>query len=105
MKKLMTALLPTLALFLFVATPVMAEDGKIIFTRKGCTICHGTDARTTRGPDYPVLAGQHKDYLVAQLHELKAKKRTSVRSKEMIPFANSLTEEQMTAVAEYLSGL
>ena len=105
MKKLITVLLPALALVLFAATPVMAEDGKVLFTQKGCSFCHGADARTTRGPDYPILAGQHKDYILSQLHEFKAKRRTSVRSKEMVPFANSLSEAQMEAVAEYLSSL
>jgi len=105
MKKLMRTLLPALALVMLVAAPAMAEDGMRIFNRKGCTTCHGSDAKNTRGAAYPKLAGQHKDYIVAQLKEFKAKKRISVRSKEMIPFANSLTEEQMNAVGEYLSSL
>jgi len=105
MKKLMRNLLPALALVLFVSAPVMAEDGKRIFLRKGCTSCHGTDAKNTRAPAYPKLAGQHKDYIVAQLKEFKSKRRSSVRAKEMIPFANSLNEEQMNSVGDYLSGL
>lgn len=105
MKKVIRILLASMFLASVAAAPVFAEEGASIFKRKGCTICHGTDAKNTRSSAYPRLAGQHADYIKAQLVDFKAKTRNSGRSKEMIPFANSLTEAQMDAVAKYVSGL
>ncbi len=105
MKKLMRIMLPSMALVLMTAAPVMAEDGKRIFNRKGCTSCHGADGKTTVSGAYPKLAGQHKDYIVSQLNAFKDASRKSGRSKEMIPFARSLNAEQVEAVATYISSL
>ncbi|MDX2470294.1 MAG: c-type cytochrome [SAR324 cluster bacterium] len=101
----MRIMLPSMALVLMTAAPVMAEDGKRIFNRKGCTSCHGVDAKTTVSGAYPKLAGQHKDYIVGQLQAFQSAARSSNRSKEMIPFARSLSAEQVEAVASYISSL
>lgn len=37
--------------------------GKAAFESKGCVACHGADAATSVAPMYPILAGQHDDYL------------------------------------------
>lgn len=39
------------------------KAGKAAFETKGCVACHGADAATSVAPMYPVLAGQHDDYL------------------------------------------
>ena len=120
MKKLMRIMLPSLALVLMTAAPLMAEDGKRLFNRKGCTSCHGTDAKSTITGAYPKLAGQHKDYIVSQLKAFQGNlragskadsisyensTRTSVGSKQMIPFARSLNAEQTEIIAAYISSL
>ena len=105
MKKLTRIILPALALVMMAIAPAMAEDGSRLFLRKGCTSCHGVDAKSTVSTGIPRLAGQHKDYLAAQLRDYKNKARKSSRAKEMIPFANSLDDTQIDAVATYLSGL
>ncbi|NLY63349.1 MAG: cytochrome c [Alcaligenaceae bacterium] len=37
--------------------------GKAAFETKGCVACHGADAASSVAPMYPILAGQHEDYL------------------------------------------
>lgn len=47
-------------------TGVQAADlnaGKAAFEKFTCASCHGADAKTSTSPAYPVLAGQHADYL------------------------------------------
>ncbi len=46
--------------------------GKAAFEKFTCASCHGADAKTSIMPSYPVLAGQHQDYL---MHALRAYKR------------------------------
>lgn len=37
--------------------------GKAAFEKYTCASCHGADAKTSLQPDYPIIAGQHRDYL------------------------------------------
>jgi cytochrome c553 len=37
--------------------------GKARFEKFNCASCHGADAKSPILPTYPVLAGQHQDYL------------------------------------------
>ncbi|MFA5701905.1 MAG: cytochrome c [Advenella sp.] len=39
------------------------KAGKIAFETKGCVACHGADGVSTLASMYPILAGQHDDYL------------------------------------------
>lgn len=48
------------------------EAGKAAFEQFACASCHGADAKTSTSPAYPVLAGQHADYLK---HALRSYKR------------------------------
>lgn len=71
MKKLLIALLGSLA----VAAGAQAADlaaGQAAFQKFTCATCHGADAKSPIQPDYPILAGQHADYLA---HALTAYQR------------------------------
>ena len=53
----------------------MAADiaaGKATWERLNCAACHGATGAKPISPAYPILAGQHADYL---LHALKAYQR------------------------------
>lgn len=71
--------------------------GKAVFEKFNCASCHGADARTSVDPVYPILAGQHADYL---RHTLKAYKRGASGS---APTANLRTNPVMSAFAVQLS--
>ena len=42
---------------------------------QACSTCHGVDGDKPLAPDYPILAGQHQDYLVNSLHAYKDGRR------------------------------
>jgi cytochrome c553 len=66
-----------------------------------CTGCHGPNGAGI--PDqYPRLAGQYPDYVYAQLKAFSAYERNHIM---MNGVASRLTDSEMKAVAEYLSGL
>lgn len=52
---------------LLIAAPVVAQEAKLggarVWEKYNCASCHGQDAKTSIMPEYPILAGQHGDYL------------------------------------------
>lgn len=73
MKKLTLALAGA-ALFALGSGAFAADlaAGKAAYEKFNCASCHGADAKSPAMPAYPILAGQHADYLA---HALKAYKR------------------------------
>ena len=65
-----------------------------------CVACHGADGNSPLGEN-PSLAQQHPEYLVKQLQEFKAGKRTSAI---MQGFAGMLSDEDMKNVAWWVAG-
>lgn len=47
------------------------QAGKAAYEKFTCASCHGADAKTSTSPAYPVLAGQHGDYLKHALTSYK----------------------------------
>jgi cytochrome c553 len=39
------------------------ETGKSLVEKNNCNSCHGPDLKSPIAPNYPKIAGQHKDYL------------------------------------------
>jgi len=69
--------------------------------RELCSSCHGADGVAIL-PIYPVLAGQHADYIEQALREYKAGTR---KDPVMGTFAGQLRDEDIHAVAQYFSQL
>ena len=65
-----------------------------------CKACHGEAGAKPIQPDYPVLAGQHYDYLVAALTQYKSGKR---KNASMNGFAAALKPEDIRDLAAYFS--
>jgi cytochrome c553 len=62
-----------------------------------CVACHAIDG--SRGaPSFPILQGQHPEYLVKQLHEFKSGKR---KNAVMLGFASALSDDDMRNVAAF----
>ncbi|MET0184833.1 MAG: cytochrome c [Achromobacter sp.] len=83
--------------------------GKAVFEKLNCASCHGADARTSVDPSYPVLAGQHADYLA---HALKAYQRgasgapataNARKNPIMGAFATQLSAEDIANVSAWLA--
>ncbi|MFK7911064.1 MAG: cytochrome c [Akkermansiaceae bacterium] len=78
-----------------------------LYTAKTCNTCHGADANTPLAPNYPKLAGQNAEYLVAQMKDFAASKRTNGQSAIMTAtiMAQKVTDEDSAKIADWLSKL
>lgn len=64
-----------------------------------CVACHAVDG--SRGaPSFPILQGQHPEYLVKQLTEFKSGKR---KNAVMLGFASGLSDADMRNVAAFFA--
>jgi len=67
---------------------------------EACKACHGEAGAKPIQPDYPILAGQHYDYIAAALTQYKAGKRKNAL---MNGFAAALKSEDIQDLAAYFS--
>jgi cytochrome c553 len=79
-------------------TSVVADDGRT--KAMACTACHGPDGNSTLNPEWPNLAGQHPEYLVAQLKAFKSGAR---KNPNMNGMAAALSEQDMADIAAFFS--
>ena len=70
-----------------------------------CTACHGPKGNGLDAAGFPKVAGQQINYVINQLNNFKNGSRSNDSSVMMNNIAAAMTEEQITAVANYLSGL
>lgn len=89
------------------ADPALAAKGATLFAKgdesrgvPACATCHGEKAQGNDG--FPRLAGQHGDYLIAQMEAFRGTLR---ESEVMHANASGLTNDDIKALAEYLSSL
>lgn len=88
------------------------ELGKKLFTKGdinrkmiACINCHGVHGKglTPNTSMFPVLGGQQKEYLRKQLHNFQDVDRTNSPNAIMNKVTNKLTNDEIDAIAEYLS--
>lgn len=91
--------------------PVLVAEGQKLY--KGgnpgsgvpaCASCHGPTGAGIP-VQFPRLAGQQARYVQSQLHNFRSGDRTNDGGKMMQVIARKLTDQEMRAVAEYISGL
>jgi cytochrome c len=85
-----------------------ALDGAKLYTsptKGGCSACHGKDAKTPLLPMYPKLAGQNAAYIVQQMNDIKSGARNNGMTAAMKGIMHMVNDEEIKAIAEYLSGL
>jgi cytochrome c553 len=76
-----------------------ADGGPWPHLSDACTGCHGVQGRSQH-QGYPSLAGQPAGYLATQLHRFASGERDN---SNMAPLAMSLTEGQITQLADYFA--
>lgn len=92
-------------------------DGKKLYARRSCIACHGKNGQKAI-QDYPALAGQRADYMVAQIEDILSGKRVggqdasgNPRSKGMRGAliapdgARRITEDEVKAVSAWLESI
>jgi cytochrome c553 len=74
---------------------------------KACANCHGENGkgRVADNITYPVIGGQRSVYLRSQLVSWKLGERTNSPDDVMNKMAQALTDEEIVALANYISGL
>jgi len=75
--------------------PAAAAPAKAVV----CAACHGQDGNSP-SPEFPILAGQHRDYLAQALHQYHAGSRSNPI---MGPQAKQLDEAEMRELAAYFA--
>ena len=76
-----------------------AEAGKAKAAQV-CAACHSADGTKPTTPEYPILAGQHDEYLVRALSDYKSGKR---KNPIMQGFAATLSAQDIQDVAAWFS--
>ncbi len=87
-----------------VAESEQSDDTQLSFEDKlnACAACHGERGDKPLAPDYPILAGQHADYLANSLHSYIAGRReNAIMSAQMQ--ALNLTDEDIERLAAYFA--
>ncbi|MEN1727824.1 MAG: cytochrome c [Pseudomonadota bacterium] len=65
-----------------------------------CAACHGVNGDEAISPDYPILAGQHRDYLVVALQAYRSGDRDNA---VMSTFAQNLSDQDIEDLAAWFS--
>ncbi len=79
-----------------------AVKGEELFDEHGCIGCHGANGAKPLA-DYPVLAGQRKDYVMAQIKAIRDEVRSTRRARLMVANVRTLKEAEVEQLAEYVS--
>ncbi len=80
------------------------RGGDLVRNVAACAACHGQNANGIPA-QYPRLAGQHADYIEAQLKTFRTSERANDPGKMMQGVAAKLSDADIKALAEYISGL
>ncbi len=89
----------------------LVKTGQKLYKRNGCATCHNDDGmgRAKDGKlgkqEGPRIAGLAAVYSEAQILDIKAEKRTSEFTKDMVLKIKSLNEEKIKALAAYLESM
>ena len=90
----------------------LAEQGEQLFKNGnpksgvyGCINCHGErgKGKSKTISQFPVIGGQHRDYIIKELTDFKAGRRSNDPAGMMSAIASKLSDNEIKAVAEYLS--
>ncbi|MCK4834194.1 MAG: c-type cytochrome, partial [Gammaproteobacteria bacterium] len=79
------------------------DSGKSIY-QKRCQQCHGDQGQGNNDAFFPSLKGQHHAYLYRQLQWIRDGYRKNANA-VMVEQVKALSDEELEAVADYLSRL
>ncbi len=81
------------------------KGGNLTTQVTACAACHGPTGMGNPAAKYPRVSGQHAAYITKQLKDFKSGTRANDSSSIMRSIAKRMSEEEIEAVAEYMSGL
>ena len=82
------------------------QQGDISRTMVACINCHGVNGKglTPNTSMFPVIGGQQKDYIRRQLVNFRKGDRTNSPNGIMIKITQKLTDDELEALSDYVSG-
>jgi cytochrome c553 len=83
------------------------ESGKALVEKNNCASCHGPDLKSPIAPNYPKIAGQHKDYLFYALKAYQVENNPQVGRGNAIMAgqAKQFDLSQLKDIAAYVASL
>jgi cytochrome c553 len=69
-------------------------------SKQVCAACHGEAGDKPLQPDYPIIAGQHADFLYKALRDYKSGQR---KNAVMAGMAQPLTQKEMKDLSEWFA--
>ncbi len=96
----------SLLAFFMAGLSALAQDGERLYTYKFCTTCHGQKGISV-APNYPNLAKQNERYLVNQVKDIIAKKRSNKLTLLMTehPVVIKISDEEIAAIAAHMTNI
>ncbi len=85
--------------------PVQALDAASLYIERTCIACHGPEGRVPAMDEYPKLAGQGTDYLLAQMKDIRSGVRSNAHSVAMKNVMHLSSDEELAAIAAWLAAL
>ena len=79
------------------------SEGEQLYKRD-CVQCHGEQGEGNAEKFYPVLAGQHYEYMLRQIRDIAALRRRNANP-DMVKVVKDYKDEQLQAVVDYMSRL
>jgi len=77
------------------------KKGEVLYSQKGCNGCHGMHGEGMH--EYPILMNKQKYLLVQKLKFYRGKKGVMNQTAQiMIPFAENLSDEEISYLTTYL---
>ena len=70
-----------------------------------CVACHGINGKGMPSAGFPALASQNAEYLKSQLEKFRSGARNNDLNGMMQGVAANLTDEEITALSQYMSSL
>ncbi len=106
MKKTAQICLLSLLAFFIADLSASAQDGERLYIYKFCTTCHGQNGISV-APNYPNLTKQNELYIVNQVKDIIAKKRSNKLTLLMTehPVVTSISDEEIAAIAAHMTNI
>ncbi len=81
------------------------KGGKVSAKITACAACHGPTGKGNEAAKFPRIAGQHTKYLLTQLKAFRSGERANDAGKMMRNIASKMSDTDMEAAVEYITGL
>ncbi len=80
------------------------SQGMELYSDKFCVGCHGPAGKIPVSSNYPVLAGQNRDYLIQQFNDIKSGIRKNGGAETMSSLVQNISDQEIAQIADYLAG-